>query len=295
MHIAVRPWPASARSPRQIRPTDVRDRRIGWSGSRRVFEYSTPSGTGIQGAVISYHERPVPGVPVVACSWGQTAPNTPGAFTRVVPDGCIDLIWSRVSGRIQVAGPDTGPMLAALAPGDRYAGVRFRPGTAPATLGVPADALRDARVDLAELWGAAAVRMADSVAVAADPEAALLHAVLARVHTAAPVDPIAPAVLATVSGLAASEFADAAAPVSVAAMAREFDVSERQLRRRCCTAFGYGPKTLQRVLRFQRALALARGGTEFAAAAHAAGYADQAHLAREVRDLAGVPLGRLVG
>ena len=35
-------------------------------------------------------------------------------------------------------------------------------------------------------------------------------------------------------------------------------VSERQLRRRFADAVGYGPKTLARVLRFQRFLALAR-------------------------------------
>ena len=39
---------------------------------------------------------------------------------------------------------------------------------------------------------------------------------------------------------------------------RALGVSERQLRRRFADAVGYGPKTLARVLRFQRFLALAR-------------------------------------
>ena len=43
-------------------------------------------------------------------------------------------------------------------------------------------------------------------------------------------------------------------------------VSERQLRRRFVDAVGYGPKTLARVLRFQRFLALARGRGELARA-----------------------------
>jgi AraC-like DNA-binding protein len=45
----------------------------------------------------------------------------------------------------------------------------------------------------------------------------------------------------------------------------------------------------------QRALALARTGTPLAEAAARAGYADQAHLTREVRELAGVPPTRLLG
>jgi AraC-like DNA-binding protein len=51
---------------------------------------------------------------------------------------------------------------------------------------------------------------------------------------------------------------------------------------------------LARVLRLQRALVLARGGSPFAEVSAAAGYADQAHLAREVKALAGVPLGALM-
>ena len=71
-------------------------------------------------------------------------------------------------------------------------------------------------------------------------------------------------------------------------------LGERQLRRRSLAAFGYGPKTLQRVLRFQRALGLARSGMALADVAQAAGYADQPHLANEVRVLAGVPVRALL-
>ncbi|MFS4516626.1 helix-turn-helix domain-containing protein, partial [Delftia tsuruhatensis] len=64
----------------------------------------------------------------------------------------------------------------------------------------------------------------------------------------------------------------------------------RSLRRLCHAQFGYGPKTLERVLRFQRLLALARSDRQagLAALAAEAGYADQAHLSREVRALCGI-------
>jgi AraC-like DNA-binding protein len=71
-------------------------------------------------------------------------------------------------------------------------------------------------------------------------------------------------------------------------------VSERQLHRRCLAHFGYGPKTVQRVLRFQDAVALARLDRPLARVAAEAGYADQAHLARDVKALAGVTLTDLL-
>jgi AraC-like DNA-binding protein len=80
----------------------------------------------------------------------------------------------------------------------------------------------------------------------------------------------------------------------MAAVAGELGWTERQLHRRSLAAFGYGPKTLQRVLRFDRALRLARGGTDLASVAYATGYADQAHLARDVKAFAGVPMTTLL-
>jgi len=54
---------------------------------------------------------------------------------------------------------------------------------------------------------------------------------------------------------------------------------------------GYGPKIFQRVIRLQRLIELsaseARAERGLAALAHAAGYADQAHMSREVRELTG--------
>ena len=73
-------------------------------------------------------------------------------------------------------------------------------------------------------------------------------------------------------------------------------VSERTLRRRSLDAFGYGFKTLDRVLRFQRFFRLAarssKGG--LADLAVRAGYADQPHLTREVQRLSGMTAGEFV-
>ena len=45
-------------------------------------------------------------------------------------------------------------------------------------------------------------------------------------------------------------------------LTKKLAFSERTLRRRFDDAFGYGPKTLDRILRFQRFLKLARGSRD---------------------------------
>lgn len=110
-----------------------------------------------------------------------------------------------------------------------------------------------------------------------------------------PVSPLAgvrlrPGVAGAVLGLPARELRDrrVGRPGSrVGAVSSSLGVSERQLLRRFRDAVGYGPKTLDRVLRFQRFLALGGpgpaggSGEALAGLAASAGYADQAHLTRE--------------
>ncbi|MHC0430590.1 helix-turn-helix domain-containing protein [Streptomyces sp. O3] len=242
---------------------------------------------------MGYRERPsrIRG----AVLWTRTARADPTAPPYpVLPDGCMDLLW--VDGRLLVAGPDTrayrpGPA-ASAAP---VAGIRFAPGAAPALLGVPAQELRDQRVALADLWPSAAARRGASRidagidaggAPSGDPASALdgLEALALRLAAdSGPPDPLIGRVVT-----------DLNAGLSVADTAARADIGARRLHRRSLAAFGYGPKTLARVLRLQRALALARAGLPYADTAAAAGFADQAHLARDFRDLAGVPLSDLV-
>ncbi len=200
----------------------------------------------------------------------------------VLPDGCMDLIW--MAGRLVVAGPDTQAYHPAGPQGGRYVGIRFFPGTAPALLGVPAYELLNQRVDLADLWPSAAVRsLIGQLESADDQSMALERIVLRRATDAERADPLMRRVVAAL-----------AADWSVAAVAAAAGLGERTLHRRSLAAFGYGPKTLARVLRLQRALASVRDGVPLAETAMLAGFADQAHLSREVRALAGIPLGEFL-
>jgi AraC-like DNA-binding protein len=204
----------------------------------------------------------------VACVWIGD-----GSAVHVLPDACVDIVWTK--GRLMVAGPATGPDLAAATPGQGRCGVRFRVGAAGAALGLPASELLDEIVPIEEIWGAAGPRLEDRVALAERP----LDVLVAGVH-----DRIAGA---RDDLLREAVFRLRGGEDSVQRLARATAVSERQLRRRFERGVGYGPRTLRRVLRFQRFLGLAQGGGSLARMAADAGYADQAHLVRDCRRLAG--------
>ncbi|WP_027342019.1 helix-turn-helix domain-containing protein [Hamadaea tsunoensis] len=226
-----------------------------------------------------YAERPaaLPG----AFAWRSEVPAS-GLSGRVLPDGCLDLLWA--DGRLLVAGPDTMAYRPVARAGARFAGLRFAPGAAFAALGVPAVELKDRRVPLDALWPAAVVAtLTDQVGSAADPAAALEQIAVGAVRGDGAPDP-------AVGHIVAAQRAG----LSIADTAGRLSLSERQLHRRCLDLFGYGPKMLGRVLRLRRAVALAGRGTAFAQVAAVAGYADQAHLSRDVRALAGVTLGELI-
>ncbi|MGC5028648.1 helix-turn-helix domain-containing protein [Micromonospora sp. DT229] len=220
-----------------------------------------------------------------AVLWSITAPAQPRPV-RVLPDGCLDLLWSSRAGLL-VAGPDRTAYLSESAPAEDWVGLRLPPGVGPTVFGVPAVELRDRRVPLADLWGARATRaLADQAADAAaglgalDPGrvgAVLVAEAVRRLRASGGPDPLGRRVSAAL-----------AAGATVAETATRVGLDSRSLLRRSRHLYGYGPKTLARILRMRRALALARSGVSLAEVATRAGYADQAHLTREVQALAGV-------
>jgi AraC-like DNA-binding protein len=218
---------------------------------------------------MAYWERPAgPGVVL----WQSVAPAD--GRTRILPDGCLDLIWD---GReLLVAGPDSAARWHESPAGSRYTGLRFHYGVGPALLGIPASEVLDASPPLAQLWPSAAVRLL-AEQVAPDPATALARWAAGRGRDY-PADPL---------GARVHELAGRAQPV--AQMADQLGLSARQLHRRCLPVFGYGPRRLSRILRMTRALDRARAGRPLAEVAAVCGYADQAHLTRELSALGGAP------
>jgi AraC-like DNA-binding protein len=213
------------------------------------------------------------------CLWVSVVPPEPDQPEPelVLPDACTDLIWQRGVGGF-VAGPDTAPAPFARQPGTVLVGARFRPGAGGAALGVPLSDLLNLRVDAAELPAVPARLLPGSLS----PAHAMrrIAGIAASMVTERPPDLLALEAVRRlgVAGTRADQ------------VAASLEVSERQLRRRCQAAIGYGPRTLARILRFRRFLSRVDAGQagDLADAAAAAGYADQAHLSRESTRLAGL-------
>jgi AraC-like DNA-binding protein len=203
---------------------------------------------------------------------------------RILPDGRMDLVWIPELGTL-VAGPQSrhtsrpvgAPLLAV--------GARFRPGVAPQLLRLPASELVDRHVPLDAVRPALAARLDARLEGAGDPLAVLQQELMRSLADLGEPDPVVRAATTLLDGGSAG----------VAEVADRVYVSERQLQRRFAERVGYGPKTFQRIARFQRAVGqLGLDGARLASAAASAGYADQAHLTRESRRLAGLSPRELV-
>lgn len=240
----------------------------------------------------SYRERPVDGAlrDHFACIWVHRLPRPDVQPVVIVPDGCIDLEW--IDGILRIAGPDRAPKIERLAAGTTVVGFRFRPAVAAAWLGLPASEAVDRRIPLEAFWGPEARRMAERAGEARDIGAQVRALECALLRRAPSVPSRRPDMHAAFELIARGTPPGRAL---IPWLAGELALSERTLRRRFEAAFGYGPKTLNRILRFQRFLKLLRGARNGSAASLAveAGYADQAHLGREARRLAATTPGQI--
>ncbi len=243
----------------------------------------------------SYVERPaVPALAgFVSSVWvQQIAADAPAYRHREIPHGGVDLVC-RLGAPPELVGTHTRGRLLSLPPGSTIVGIRFRPGAVAPALGVPASELTDLVIGADELWGRRALDVGERAAAGSPAQAGLLLQRLVGERLAgtrpgaALVDP---AVAVAVRRLMPGGMAD------VSSLSAELGLSESTLRRRCQDRIGLGPKSLQRILRFQGFLArvqyaVAHGqpatGAGLASLALAAGYADQAHLSRECSRLTG--------
>lgn len=210
------------------------------------------------------------------CLWSHELRAT--GPLAIVPDGYCDLLL--VDNRIFVAGPDRTAAFPQLTPGMHILGARFAPGAGANWLKIPLSEITGLSIPLRDLVPEKAAFLEPRLTDCADGTVALplfagLLTMLAKDERKA--EPEARLIFA-----AADTGAD-----RIRDLPQRLDIGERQLRRRAHHHFGYGIKTLERVRRLQRFMALCRSDKSLPLAELAleAGFSDQAHMTREIGDL----------
>ena len=192
-----------------------------------------------------------------------------GEYT-VLPDGCMDIIWT--GEHLLIVGADTAPFVGYGAHSSSPIGFRFHPGIAPSVIGHDAHALTDSRIPAGDLWPSARVaEWTEQLCASVNPAATL---VALCTESAGRPPRVAEAATMLGSGHPVTDVAD------------RLGVTTRTLHRLSLRHFGYGPKTLARILRMRRALDLLPGADP-STVAYSAGYADYAHMFRDLTELTG--------
>jgi AraC-like DNA-binding protein len=223
--------------------------------------------------------------PWVECYWTMQADDASSQPTRVLPDGCADVIvdLSRAPNAFAV-GPMRVAAVHTMAGRLDFFGIRFRPGAASTLLDVPLAELCDQHVPLDVLWGPLATELADALAGAPNAERVRRaeHVLAQRVGPVRADDALVAHAVALMR--------QARGSVGVRQVAAALGIGERRLERAFAHRVGLSPKFLARVERLRHAVALVDHGAPrpWTALAYDAGYADQAHLVREFRALAGI-------
>jgi len=230
-----------------------------------------------------YREHPAPERlrPYVECFWsiepGQTLPEYP-----VMPDGCVDIVYSQSTGP-RIVGTMTSVQRFALASGQLQMGVRFRPAMAPGFVRAPGSQTTGRLLPLDDVWGPQGRQLGERIGEAKSAQQciALLEAEL--------VDDSEPNIVQKMS----AHIVGCGGQVRVADLAFDAAMSARQLRRLFLEQMGLTPKHFCRVIRFRHSLPRLRGAPrgDWTQVALECGYYDQAHFIHEFREFSGYTPG----
>lgn len=224
--------------------------------------------------------------PFVASYWSlQVSEIKEPENYRVLPDGCIDLLFdniSRPSGVI--VGSMTKSVSVTLQPNAKYFGVRFRPGGASSFLNISLKEIADTQLKLEDVWRNAYSEFSDvmdnkQVKRQIETVENLLEKQLSNNAIGNRK------VQAAITLLNAHD-----GNYSVNMLSKTLEISRQHLNRIFTEAVGLNLKMFSRIVRLQAALKCARRApvNDWALFALESGYYDQAHFISDFKDLTGV-------
>ena len=159
------------------------------------------------------------------------------------------------------------------------------PGAARTMLGMPADELANCHVAVEDVYGPAGTELVGRLMDSPD-DAARAHLIydFFEQQVRARRRGLDPRVMAGVDRISRR-----GGVVRIASLARQLELSKRQLERLFAAEVGISPKRFARTIRFQHILAMKERDEKRSMAdlAYGAGYADQAHFNRDFRQLTG--------
>jgi AraC-like DNA-binding protein len=238
--------------------------------------------------------RPHPALGGAVLRYFVVGPDAGPLSHRVVPDGCVDLVFNlgdrhgarggRPEPEVGVVGVVTRPVTVSRPAGAPAVGVVLSPAATCSFLGAPIESMNDRVVDLRELWGREAITLLDHLRDASDStsRARCLDTFLAaKLARSRPPDPV---VLSALRLIGARRGA-----IAIHELLRELNVPERRLERLFRQWTGLSPKRMCRLAQVDAArVRLARPpGPAWGALASELGFADQAHMIREFHKLTG--------
>lgn len=221
------------------------------------------------------------------CAWQfvMEADDPPLVQHKVPPDGTTNLVLVRDALGVlysRLIGPSLAGYTVPVTQGWSYAGLRLRPEAAEAVTSIAPCAGSAALVEregkLAAVWSDLEALIAGGTDWSRS--AALLG----------PVQGPDRSIAASVDLLIAS-----GGTQPIGAVASRFGLGERQFRRRFHAATGVAPKQFAAVQRVRHALILSLDEASWAEIAHEAGFADQPHLGREIKERFGAPPRQVAG
>ncbi|WP_458122093.1 DUF6597 domain-containing transcriptional factor [Paenibacillus sp. Z6-24] len=254
-----------------------------------------------------FYQEYRPAIPlrqVIACYWSSyAAPCAASLEHRVIPDGCIDIIFDLMAEQVMGSAFISRLMCRyEIMPIDQPMhcfGVRMYAGEAMRILGLPAGSLYGCKVTLQNLYGSAADSITEQIICAENMTARISlldHWLCRKLEQQVTV----PASLFTT---ALQYIHSERGNITLPGLADELHYSERTIRRLFQQQLGISPKEISGIIRFQSllyswqrqsAFPLSMSRYRFSDLAAAHGYYDQSHLNRAFKQYYGLAPGQVI-